>query len=180
MIPVDSLRARLDLGSSDASAGASWHTLPEVSGLASGQAMTTVAGAAALFVCQVGQDLFAFRNVCARCAGSLDGALPVRRLGGSAGDAVLTCPGCGAHYDVRRAGACIDEPALHLDPLPLLVEGTDGVRRGAGCGGRMSTPFTPGDAAPDQQQPPARCRRGRALRHVLRRPSPTSTSTWST
>jgi Fe-S cluster biogenesis protein NfuA/nitrite reductase/ring-hydroxylating ferredoxin subunit len=124
LIPVDSLRSRLDLGSSDASAGASWHTLPEVSGLAPGQAMTTVAGESALFVCQVGQDLFAFRNGCARCAGSLEGAVPVRRLGGSAGDAVLTCPGCGAHYDVRRAGACIDEPELHLDPLPLLVEGT--------------------------------------------------------
>ena len=124
LIPVDSLRSRLGLGAPDASAGAAWHTLPEVVGLASGQATSTVAGGSALFVCGVGQDLFAFRNVCARCAGSLDGALPVRRLGGPAGDAVLTCPRCGAHYDVRRAGACIDEPGAHLDPLPLLVEGS--------------------------------------------------------
>ncbi len=122
LIPVDALRSRLDLGTSGA--GASWHTLPEVSGLASGQATTTVAGGSALFVCRVGQDLFAFRNVCARCVAPLDGAVPARRLGGSAGDAVLTCPGCGAHYEVRRAGACVDEPGLHLDPLPLLVEGT--------------------------------------------------------
>jgi len=90
-IPLDSIRSRLDLGSSGASAGASWHALPEVSGLASGQAMTTAAGGSALFVCQVGLDLFAFRNVCARCARSLDGAVPVRRLGGAAGEAMLTC-----------------------------------------------------------------------------------------
>ena len=37
------------------------------------------------------------------------------------GDAVLRCPTCLAHYDVRRAGACLDAPELHLDPLPLLV-----------------------------------------------------------
>ena len=46
----------------------------------------------------------------------------MRRLGGAAGDAVLTCPACGAHYDVRRAGACLDAADLHLDPFPLLVE----------------------------------------------------------
>ena len=67
--------------------------------------------------------MFAFRNACARCSGALAGAVPVRRLGGAANDAVLTCPGCGAHFDVRRAGAGLDDPDLHLDPLPLLVEG---------------------------------------------------------
>ena len=38
---------------------------------------------------------------------------------------MLTCPACGAHYDVRRAGAGLDAAGLHLDPLPLLVD--DGV-----------------------------------------------------
>jgi hypothetical protein len=33
----------------------------------------------------------------------------------------LRCPACGAHFAVRRAGACIEQPELHLDPLPLLV-----------------------------------------------------------
>jgi hypothetical protein len=44
-----------------------------------------------------------------------------RRLGGAVGDALLSCPDCHAHYDVRRAGICLDEEGLHLDPLPLLV-----------------------------------------------------------
>jgi Fe-S cluster biogenesis protein NfuA/nitrite reductase/ring-hydroxylating ferredoxin subunit len=121
LIPVDSLRSRIDVG---ASVGGLWHTLPEAAGLPSGQATTTAAGGSVLFVCRVGQDLFAFRDVCGRCAGSLAGAAPVRRMGGAAGDAVLTCPTCGTHYDVRRAGACLDEPDLHLEPLPLLVEDT--------------------------------------------------------
>jgi hypothetical protein len=46
-----------------------------------------------------------------------------RRLGGAVGDAVLACPACRAHYDVRKAGACLDVEGLHLDPLPLLADG---------------------------------------------------------
>ncbi|MGZ4477561.1 MAG: hypothetical protein ACXVW2_03030, partial [Nocardioidaceae bacterium] len=54
----------------------------------------------------------------------LAGAGLARRLGGAAGDAVLTCASCRAHFDVRRAGACIDVPDLHLDPFPLLADGS--------------------------------------------------------
>ncbi len=122
LIPVEALRTRIELGTPDAGAGATWHTLPAVVGLASGQAATSTAGGTPLLVCRVGSDLFAFRDGCARCSSSLEGALPVRRLGGAAGDAVLTCPACGAHYDVRRAGACLDAADLHLDPFPLLAE----------------------------------------------------------
>lgn len=116
LIPLDALRSRLD-------AGGGWQTLTTASDLVPGGAETTGVGGTRLFVCRVGQDLFAFHDACARCAGSLAGAVPERRLGGAAGDAVLTCPSCGAHYDVRRAGACLDVPDLHLDPFPLLVEG---------------------------------------------------------
>ena len=122
LIPVEALRTRIGLGTPGAGPGATWHTLPAVVGLASGQAVTTTAGDTELFVCRVGPDLFAFRDGCARCAGSLAGALPVRRLGAAAGDAVLTCPACGAHYDVRRAGTCLDAADLHLTPFPLLAE----------------------------------------------------------
>ena len=48
-----------------------------------------------------------------------------RRLGGAAGDAVLRCPACGAHFDVRRAGRGLDGTDAHLEPVPLLVR--DGV-----------------------------------------------------
>jgi Fe-S cluster biogenesis protein NfuA/nitrite reductase/ring-hydroxylating ferredoxin subunit len=122
LIPVEALRTRIQIGTPEAGAGADWHALPAVVGLASGQALTATAGDTELFVCRVGPDLFAFRDGCGRCSGSLAGALPVRRLGAAAGEAVLTCPACGAHYDVRRAGACLDAADLHLTPFPLLAE----------------------------------------------------------
>ncbi len=128
VIPVEALRTRLDTRAvrvDDSGGGAAWHTLTTVADLAAGQASTESVADTELFVCRVGTELFAFRDACPRCSGSLHGALPVRRLGGAVGDAVLTCPGCGLHFDVRRAGACLDDPALHLDPLPLLVDGLE-------------------------------------------------------
>ncbi len=55
----------------------------------------------------------------------MKGAVLSRRLGAAVGEAVLRCPACQVHYDVRRAGACLDDDALHLTPLPLLT--SDGV-----------------------------------------------------
>jgi hypothetical protein len=33
----------------------------------------------------------------------------------------MSCPRCERRYDVRRAGRCLDDPQLHLEPIPLLV-----------------------------------------------------------
>ena len=56
---------------------------------------------------------YAYRNLCAGCGESQEG--------GSLKGAELGCPGCGRRYDVRRAGRCLDDPQLHLEPIPLLV-----------------------------------------------------------
>ena len=95
LIPVESLRTRLDTRSAAAGspeAGAAWHPLAAADGLPPGQATTTTVADVALYACRVGAQLFVFRDGCARCAHTLDGTLPVRRLGGAADDAVLTCP----------------------------------------------------------------------------------------
>ena len=118
LISVESLRARLEPRTS----GSAWHALSGAEALVPGQGSSFDVEGASLYVCRVGGDLFAFRDTCARCSSALKGAVPARRLGGAVNDAVLTCPGCGAHFDVRRAGAGLDDPDLHLDPLPLLVE----------------------------------------------------------
>lgn len=118
LISVDSLRSRLQ-GSTDA--GVEWHQVPEIGELGAGDTATTLAGGTPLLVCRIGSDLFAFADRCARCQASLAGAALTRRLGSAIGEAVLRCPTCQAHYDVRRAGACLDVPELHLDPLPLLL-----------------------------------------------------------
>jgi Fe-S cluster biogenesis protein NfuA/nitrite reductase/ring-hydroxylating ferredoxin subunit len=121
VIPVTALFSRLSETAADA--GSSWETMGELVGLAPGTTTRAVAGTVPILACRVGADLYAFRDACARCERSLAGAVPARRLGGDAGDAVLRCPGCGARYDVRRAGACLDDDALHLSPLPLLADG---------------------------------------------------------
>ena len=71
-----------------------------------------ISGDPVLFV-KLANDLYAYRNLCPGCGESLEGGiLEVADLG---------CPRCGRRYDVRRAGRCVDDPQLHLEPIPLLV-----------------------------------------------------------
>ena len=106
---------------------ASWEALPQVADLASGQTRTVAVGPTPILVCRLGTELFAYRDRCGRCDGSLEGAALSRRLGAAVGEAVLRCPRCGAHYDVRRAGVGLDDDAaeqgLRLVPVPLLTDG---------------------------------------------------------
>lgn len=122
LIPVSSLRSRLN---ETATTSASWEPLPDLAGLAAGAVMTVEVGGTRVLVCRLGAELFAYADRCARCEESLDGAALSRRLGAAVGEAVLRCPACRAHYDVRRAGACLDDESLHLVPVPLLTD--DGV-----------------------------------------------------
>ena len=117
LIPVSSLRSRLEESTS------SWQPLPDLAGLAAGAVRTVDVGGSRVVVCRLGTDLFAYVDRCARCEESLDGAALSRRLGAAVGEAVLRCPACRAHYDVRRAGACLDDESLHLVPVPLLTDG---------------------------------------------------------
>lgn len=119
LIPVSSLRSRIGDASHDET---SWEPVPELADLAPGAVTHVSAGATPVLVCRLGAELFAYQDTCARCAASLEGAALSRRLGAAVGEAVLRCPACQAHYDVRRAGACLDDEALHLTPVPLLTE----------------------------------------------------------
>ncbi|MGX7677749.1 NifU family protein [Jatrophihabitans sp. DSM 45814] len=118
VIPVSSLRVRTAM-SADGSAG--WQTLADVDELVEGRADPRVLGGQAVVVCTVGTDLFAFRDGCPHCESSVGGATMQRRAGGAIGAAVLRCPGCGHHFDVRHAGIGIDDADETLYPLPLLV-----------------------------------------------------------
>jgi Fe-S cluster biogenesis protein NfuA/nitrite reductase/ring-hydroxylating ferredoxin subunit len=125
LIPVESLRSRLVDAGAPGSAASSWHAVSELAGLAPDAVVEYVLEQMPLLGCRIGTDLYAFLDRCARCGSTFTGAQLARRLGGAAGDALLTCPTCQAHYDVRRAGACVDVAELHLEPLPLLAH--DGV-----------------------------------------------------
>jgi len=96
----------------------SWVTLPQL-GPPSSRPMTVPAGEITVLICAVRGTLYAYRDACAACGSSLAGGLLERER--------LTCPGCGARFDVRLAGHGLDDPACHLDPLPLLAD-SHGVR----------------------------------------------------
>src|SRR5580692_9741799 len=85
--------------------GAGWITLPDI-GPPSSRPVSASADGIAVLVCAVRGTLYAYRDSCPACESSLaDGVLNREEL---------TCPACGAQYNVRLAGKGIDAPALHL------------------------------------------------------------------
>jgi Fe-S cluster biogenesis protein NfuA/nitrite reductase/ring-hydroxylating ferredoxin subunit len=72
-----------------------------------------VAGAELLFTA-LDDNLYAYRDHCPACEGSLEGA-PLA-------NGELGCPECDRHFDVRRAGRCLEEPHVSLEPVPLLTD----------------------------------------------------------
>ena len=94
-----------------------WVNLPDLGPPSSRPVIVTAAGLQVL-ICAVRGTLYAYRDRCAACGSSL-GAGRLER-------GELACE-CGARYDVCRAGAGLDDPGLHLDPLPLLSD-SQGVR----------------------------------------------------
>jgi Fe-S cluster biogenesis protein NfuA/nitrite reductase/ring-hydroxylating ferredoxin subunit len=100
-------------GPQERSGDTGWVTLPGL-GPPSSRPVTAAAGDVSVLVCSVRGTLYAYRDACPACGGSLaDGTLDREKL---------ACPGCSAQYDVRLAGRGLDDPALHLDPLPLLTD----------------------------------------------------------
>ena len=93
--------------------GASWTVvggLPQLS--SGGKLVKEVSGEPVLFL-RLRDDFYAYRHLCPGCGESLEE--------GSLEGATLACAGCTRRYDVRRAGRCVDDPQLHLEPIPLLV-----------------------------------------------------------
>ncbi|MBT2533872.1 NifU family protein [Arthrobacter sp. ISL-48] len=128
LIPVDALLVRMNHADPSA-AGNGWHDQPEgswepvpgVADLEPGDVAGFLVGGYSLLACRTGQDVYAYRDYCPRCAGSMAGAALQRALAAPAGAGLLRCPTCRAHFDVRQAGSCLEDRSLHLDPLPLLV-----------------------------------------------------------
>lgn len=121
VIPVESLTSRLR---ATESGGVHWAAVAPLADLEVGGVLRTTAEGTDLVLLRLTSGVYAYRDVCAGCGASFRGAR-MQRSPAAAGSAVLTCPGCGAHFDVRRAGVDLAEPERHLDPLPLLER--DGV-----------------------------------------------------
>jgi Fe-S cluster biogenesis protein NfuA/nitrite reductase/ring-hydroxylating ferredoxin subunit len=87
--------------------------LPELSG--GGTLVKPVSGDRVLFIA-IEDTYYAYRPVCPGCSEELETAT----LTG----AELACASCGQRFDIRRAGRCLDQPELYLEPVPLLVDDT--------------------------------------------------------
>lgn len=88
-------------------------SLAELSG--GGMVVKPVAGEPLLFIRLI-SDYFAYRPGCPGCEEPL--------VDGSLEGTELICGGCERKFDVMRAGRCLDEPRLHMEPVPLLLEDT--------------------------------------------------------
>lgn len=124
VIPAESLLARVH---GNGGSPAAWHPVPDLADLAPGEVGGFSVAGVVVLACRVGDQLYAYRDHCPACDGSLAGAALHRRA--TAAEPVLRCPRCHAHFDVVHAGAGLDEltngAKRHLDPVPLLVR--DGV-----------------------------------------------------
>ena len=91
-----------------------WEEVNEMTSLAHGAiALKEVRGRSILF-CRLGESLYAYDNNCPGCGQQL--------LDASLQSTSLVCARCGERYDVIRAGRGLDQPHIHLEPLPLLFD----------------------------------------------------------
>ena len=129
LIAVDSLPVRVN-NPADATpaapwqdmSGGTWEPIPEIAGLESGEVAAFLIGGYPVLACRAGQELYAYRDFCPRCTGSMAGATLHMATDAQAGAGLLSCPTCRGHFDVRHGG-CLEDKDLHLDPLPLLMQG---------------------------------------------------------
>jgi Fe-S cluster biogenesis protein NfuA/nitrite reductase/ring-hydroxylating ferredoxin subunit len=128
VIPAESLLAQVHSRvHANGGSPAAWHPVPDLADLAPGEVGGFSVAGTVVLACRVGGQLYAYRDHCPACDGSLAGAALHRRT--TAAEPVLRCPRCHAHFDVVHAGARLDNgdsgAVGHLDPIPLLVR--DGV-----------------------------------------------------
>jgi Fe-S cluster biogenesis protein NfuA/nitrite reductase/ring-hydroxylating ferredoxin subunit len=109
---------RPDDGTRQAGNEVGWVALPDI-GPPSSRPVAASADGVAVVVCSVRGTLYAYRDACPAC----DSSLAEGRLDRE----ILACPGCGTEYNARLAGKSTADPAIHLDPLPLLAD-SQGVR----------------------------------------------------
>ena len=90
----------------------SWTIVQNLGVLDEGAMKAVQVNGSRLLFCKARGQLYAYRDACPACEESLEAGALV--------DGVLRCR-LGHRFDVRLAGACPDNPELHLNPVPLLA-----------------------------------------------------------
>lgn len=91
-----------------------WEEVADISTLADSAIQMRVVRGRSILFCRLGESVYAYGDNCPACSQPLRGAY----LQGTS----LVCSSCNQRYDVIRAGRGLDQPNLHLEPLPLLFE----------------------------------------------------------
>jgi Fe-S cluster biogenesis protein NfuA/nitrite reductase/ring-hydroxylating ferredoxin subunit len=117
--------------------GASWTVVGGLPQLSSGEVLVKEVSDEPVLFLKLGDDFYAYRHLCPGCGESLERG----RLDG----AELACSGCSRRYDVRRAGRCLNDPQLHMEPIPLLVDDV-AVEERQGLGRRTIVKIAPPSA----------------------------------
>ena len=122
LIPVAQLSSRLR--AAEQSGGVSWTPTVRTDEIAVGALYRSTVAGLDVLLCRLLSGVYAYRDCCPACAETFEGA-GLQRAPAAPGSGVLTCRGCGAHFDVRAAGVDLDVAGRHLEPVPLLER--DGV-----------------------------------------------------
>jgi Fe-S cluster biogenesis protein NfuA/nitrite reductase/ring-hydroxylating ferredoxin subunit len=91
-----------------------WLSLGKVPRLETHGLATADVGGASVLLVSLDGALYAYRNRCAACGATFDGAA----LDGRS----VACPACGRSYDVVHAGRSAAEDGAFIEPLPLARE----------------------------------------------------------
>ena len=97
-----------------AESGAGWTSLGSLGAVPPGSITPLDVDGFAVVVASSEGSLYAYRDACGACDASLRDA--------SLAGGTLTCPACGAGFDVHVAGRSATGGDEHLDPLPLLPQ----------------------------------------------------------
>jgi Fe-S cluster biogenesis protein NfuA/nitrite reductase/ring-hydroxylating ferredoxin subunit len=90
--------------------GQGWATVDSLTGTE----VRRIEGEDVLFT-RIGEASYAYKTRCPACGAHLDGA--------SLHGTEFECGSCASRFDAIRAGRCVDQPHLQLEPVPLLEAG---------------------------------------------------------
>jgi Fe-S cluster biogenesis protein NfuA/nitrite reductase/ring-hydroxylating ferredoxin subunit len=101
-------------GSAQQSGDNGWKDVQGLGALLNGDVRSIDVTGRSILFCRLDETFYAYSDACPNCRHTMQAA--------SLEATALACPTCGQRYDVRFAGRGLEQPNLHLEPFPLLVE----------------------------------------------------------
>lgn len=91
-----------------------WESLGDMSSLVLDSFQVVDVLGQGVLLCKLNGTFYAYGGECPGCGNSLGSA--------ALKASTLSCRQCGNSYDIMRAGRCLNQPSLHMEPFPLLEQ----------------------------------------------------------